>query len=64
MGTVETKCRECYQEQIVLWRNIEMNEELKEYVSSYISPPALWYPSMDAAMDVWGTKIQPEDLLL
>ena len=53
----------CYQEQVVLWRNQEMNETLKDYVDTYISPVKMYYLSMDDQMEVWGTRILPEDLI-
>lgn len=56
-------CRCCYQEQVVTWREVEMNEALREYVDTYISPVKMYYLSMDDAMDVWGQKIKPEDLI-
>lgn len=40
-----------------------MNEEIRAYARSYISPVKFFYPSMKAQMDVWGTTIQPEDLI-
>lgn len=56
-------CRECYHEQVVTWREVEMNETLREYVDTYISPVKMYYLSMDDQMEVWGTRILPEDLI-
>lgn len=46
------------------WFEQEMNEEIRAYARSYISPVKQFYPSMEAQTAVWGTTIQPEDLLL
>ena len=62
-NTIYPPCRVCYQEQVVTWREVEMNEALREYVDTYISPVKMYYLSMDDAMDVWGQKIKPEDLI-
>ena len=58
------QCPECYPGEHTLWREQEMNEELREYASTYISPVKQYYLSLDDAMAIWGTTIQPEDLLL
>lgn len=63
MNTTLSPCRECYETQIVLWRDQEMNETLKEYCSTYISPVKMFHLTLDDAMDVWGQKIRPEDLI-
>lgn len=63
MNTTLSPCRECYETQIVLWRDQEMNETLRAYCSTYISPVKMFHPTLEAAMDVWGQKINPEDLI-
>lgn len=64
MNTTLSPCRECYETQIVLWRDQEMNEEIREYARTYIGPPKLFYLTLEDAADAWGEKITPEDLLL
>lgn len=59
---MENNCPECYPGEHTLWRDLDMNPFLHEYVSTYISPVKQYYPSMDAAMAVWGTVIKPEDI--
>lgn len=56
-------CPQCGAVEPPSWRDQDMNTELHEYVRSYISPAKQFHVTMDDAMDVWGTKIQPEDLL-
>lgn len=57
-------CPQCGEAEPPSWRDQEMNPELHAYVRSYISPVKQFHLSLDDAADVWGTKIQPEDLLL
>ncbi|ATW58281.1 hypothetical protein CNR37_00074 [Pseudomonas phage ventosus] len=54
-------CSICLVEEPPPWREQPMNEELREYARSYISPPKLYYPSMRAALDVWGQDFNKED---
>lgn len=61
MNMTYPPCRECYQEQVVLWRNQEMNETLKEYVDTYISPVKIFHLTLEDALDAWGQDFKPED---
>lgn len=57
-------CSICSATEPLPWFEQEMNEEIRAYARSYISPVKQFYPSMEAQTAVWGTTIQPEDLLL
>lgn len=58
-------CTQCYdQSEVVLWRDLPMNEEIRPYASTYISPVKEYFFTLDEATAIWGTTIQPEDLLL
>lgn len=57
-------CDVCGEVEPPSWKGQEMNPELHAYVRTYISPVKQFHLTMDDAMSVWGTKIQPEDLLL
>lgn len=56
-------CSHCSATEPTPWFEQPMNEEIRPFARSYISPVKMYYPSMDAQMDVWNTTIQPEDLL-
>jgi hypothetical protein len=38
-----------------------MNETIREYVRTYISPPAMYYATMEDALAVWDQDFNPED---
>ena len=56
-------CPECYASQadVVLWRDLPMNEELREYVSTYISPPVEYFYTLDQALEHIGEDFNKED---
>lgn len=63
-ATMSSECPECYpKEGVTLWRDLPVNEAIRDYVQSYISPPAMYYFTLDEAMAVMGITIEPEDLL-
>jgi hypothetical protein len=41
-----------------------MNESVREYVRTYISPPVVYYATLKEALDVWGQDFNPEDVLI
>lgn len=56
------QCPECLpQGELVFWRDLPMNETIREYVRTYISPPAMYYATMEDALAVWGQDFNPED---
>ncbi|MNC03755.1 hypothetical protein D3C81_1070700 [compost metagenome] len=62
--TRKQPCPECYpQGELVFWRDLPMNESIREYVSTYISPPAMYYASLADALAVWGQDFNPEDFI-
>ncbi|QYW06701.1 hypothetical protein uav_170 [Pseudomonas phage UAVern] len=38
-----------------------MNETIREYARTYISPPKEYFPSLDAALTHWGQDFNKED---
>ena len=54
-------CSECSPNPPVLWREQPMNEEIRAYARSYISPPKEYSPSLRAALAYWGNDFNPED---
>lgn len=40
-----------------------MNETLREQAQTYVSPPVVYYFTLDEALAEWGTTIEPEDLV-
>lgn len=61
MNMTYPPCRECYETQVVLWRNQEMNETLKEYVDTYISPVKMYHLTLEDALDAWGQDFNAEE---
>lgn len=57
-------CTQCGMTEPLYWKDEPMNPELHAHVRAYISPVNQYHLTMDSATDVWGTTIQPEDLLL
>lgn len=57
------ECTECYPSQadVVLWRDQPMNEELREYARSYISPPVVYFHTLDEALEHIGENFNKED---
>lgn len=43
-------CPECSRETVELWRDLDINPEIKAYRDAYISPPKMFYLSLEAAM--------------
>lgn len=43
------------------WFEQPMNETLRAYARSYISPVKEWWPSMEAALAHWGNDFNKED---
>jgi len=43
------------------WFEKPMNEAIREYARTYVSPPKKFYPSLTSALDAWGITITPED---
>lgn len=62
-GVSSSACSECLPDQPAPWFEQEMNETIRAYARSYVSPVKQHYPSMEAQMAVWGTTIYPEDLI-
>lgn len=56
-------CSLCSATEPLPWFEQPMNETIRDSARGYISPVKMHYPSMDAQMDMWGTTIQPEDLI-
>lgn len=57
------QCPECFSiNGLVFWRELPMNEAIREYARTHIPPAKQYYVSLDTAMGVWGTTIKPEDL--
>lgn len=63
MNTTYPPCRECYETQVVIWRNQEMNETLKEYVDTYIPPVKMYYMSLRDAQAAWGEDFDQEEFI-
>lgn len=56
-------CPECYpQDNLVDWRELPMNETLREHVRRYVGPPLIYYASLGDALAAWGQDITPEEL--
>lgn len=62
LSTHTQQCPECYpQGELVFWRDLPMNETLREFVRTYISPPCMYYHTLDAALEAWGENFNTED---
>lgn len=46
-------CPECYNTSIQHWRDLPMNETIREYACTYVSPVKMFYKDLDEAMRVW-----------
>jgi hypothetical protein len=46
-------CSECYTGDIVLWRELLMNETIKEYAQRYVSDPKIFHKGLTEALDEW-----------
>ena len=58
------QCPECSPEgELVFWRDLPMNETIREYVRNYVSPPANYYATIEEALGAWGQDFNPEDCL-
>lgn len=58
------QCPECLpQEDHIPWRELPINETLREFVRTYVSPPIVYYATLSEALSVWGQDIKPEDLI-
>lgn len=56
------QCPECLsQEGRIFWRDLPMNEAIREYTQTYISPPVVYYFTMEDALAVWGQDFNAED---
>lgn len=52
------RCKECYEDSIVSWRSHPYNEAIREYVESYVSPPKIYYQTIEQAMAAWGEETE------
>lgn len=57
---MDTKCPECYGEEVRFWRDAPMNEEIRKIVT-YQKHANQYYYTLDEAMAVWGTQIEEND---
>lgn len=48
------KCPECYDTEVLLWRELPMNETIREYAQSYISPVKMFHLTFEDAE--WSNK--------
>lgn len=58
--SLDGSCSECYSSQadIVIWRELPINPEIKAYRDSYISHVKGWCPSLESALAEWGIVIE------
>lgn len=62
LSTHTQQCPECLpQEGRTFWRNLPMNETLREYTRTYTSPPIVYHATLSDALATWGQDINPED---
>jgi hypothetical protein len=54
-------CHICGAEEPPFWFDAPMNETIREYSRTYMTPPKKFYPSLEVALDAWGIKIEPEE---
>jgi hypothetical protein len=57
------ECPECYASQadVVLWRDLPINEAIREYARTYISPPAQYNFTLERELQHWGEDFNKED---
>ena len=64
LSTHIQQCPECLsQEGRIFWRDMPMNETLREYARTYISPPIEYYVTLDEALAAIGEDFNLEDYL-
>lgn len=51
----ESRCLGCNTHHPILWRELDMNESIRESAVKYISPVCYWYKDLDSAMKAWDT---------
>lgn len=62
-GLQHSTCPECYpQDHLVNWRELPMNETIREYARCYVGPPLIYHATLSEALAAWGQDICPEDL--
>lgn len=57
-------CPQCGRIEPSYWRDQEVNPSILEHVRAYIPPVRGYHLTLQDALEEWGSKIQPEDLLL
>lgn len=45
----DVECPECYETDVVLWKELPMNETIREYAQSYISPVKMFHLTFEDA---------------
>lgn len=50
----DVECPECYGTDVILWRDLPMNETIREYAQNYISPVKMFHLTFEDAD--WGNK--------
>jgi hypothetical protein len=61
MGQALTVCPLCGNTEPEPWFEQPMNETIRAYARSYISPVKEQFPSMEAALAHWGNDFNKED---
>lgn len=46
-------CPECYNTPILNYRELPMNEAIREYTQKYVSPVKMWYKDLEEAEKAW-----------
>ena len=56
-------CPECYpHDDLVFYRDLPMNETLREHVRRYTGPAKMQHPDLASALAEWGQDFKPEDI--
>lgn len=54
-------CPKCYNTSVTPWYEQPMNETIREYACTYVSPVKIFYKDLDEAMRVWDNEITNEE---
>lgn len=58
-----SSCAECYpHDELVLFRDLPMNEKIREFVCQYVGPAKMQHPDLASALAEWGQDFKAEDI--
>lgn len=61
MAPLHEHCSECYTSSVEPWFEQPMNETIRAYARAYVLPVCEWFPTMEAALALWGEDFNKED---